>query len=720
MDSSPPPEQHQQQPQQSVSTASRLLNSLSVASLSGAISASAAAYADGSNDPELALLRRLRAAPSDEFSRVLERFATLLLLGEEDKRRTSGDGSQSGDGDTLGPVKLLPLRDHWPRGPQNRRALVRLASAERLDDLSRGAKIALLRALTDFSSTAGTGSPSTSGSASRPASKPKHGRAIARLWYSLPPEERQPAPESEVDGLTRAECALFARRARHAGALDLDPFPVELWGSVDASCLADDDVSRLPALVRERGEAAIDRLAAAALDEFPDRGVGLSCAACPELDGIVQLFELSDLVDRIGFESSCGADVAAFVKLMADNAKLNPVLLATGAAFETLSAAEQASLTPDESPTRARNVRRGIAMSIFHHAICSAVFHEPKKCDLPGNAGKPEAEWTERMLMEEIVARFQAERSKPEFTSVLDAFERVKMTGVDYCVDGMLHRKAGDERGRQEFQDFLRGDSGAMVGVNILEAMFCDTQLGFEDNAECGFELMVEPPNRLGNDCPGLGMDCVKEWIDPHGDRATGVDLRLPPFPVAWANIYSSWNACFVGAYYRNNLDFYAKLLNPIVSGYYHTRHPGLYFWPRVVCLYVQLQYLYATRSNSEAPDDRGGGTEDWRSDLLSSLWGAVNRAAAESYQRRVEETLLLSVDEGDVGTPWTLPAGSTAALYDTKRVLASALWAQMRAMITATNVLGVAGNAAAQLFEAVKSRGARIFRDSWEGLTLP
>jgi hypothetical protein len=187
------------------------------------------------------------------------------------------------------------------------------------------------------------------------------------------------------------------------------------------------------------------------------------------------------------------------------------------------------------------------------------------------------------------------------------------------------------------------------LSVNIFEAMVQDTAQGNNDNADAGFELASEPYDR--SPIAGLDSSVIKEWHHAASskDANLGVLDARPPLPRVWSNLYSSWNLAFVSTY-SNNPMFLSKLLAPVVHLYQKDGNQGLYIWPRLVCLYIHVQYEIMSRTSggtgrqpillkvvkSGKPEhDRFYG--DWRSDLTTALFGTVNKLAARHFQTRLE-----------------------------------------------------------------------------------
>lgn len=117
------------------------------------------------------------------------------------------------------------------------------------------------------------------------------------------------------------------------------------------------------------------------------------------------------------------------------------------------------------------------------------------------------------------------------------------------------------------------------------------------------------------------------------GGTGTGSFKISSPFPEVWNNLYNSWNMAFVSGYVDNVL-FYAKLLNPTVSGFYHSGEPAMYMWPRGVTLFMMVQQTQLQRMKLK----RNMMTNvQWNRPVLVSLWGEVNLEAAYAYRARVQ-----------------------------------------------------------------------------------
>ncbi len=84
---------------------------------------------------------------------------------------------------------------------------------------------------------------------------------------------------------------------------------------------------------------------------------------------------------------------------------------------------------------------------------------------------------------------------------------------------------------------------GKLLPINIAEAMCHDVKQGCLSNAECGFELMVEPNNKISDvkgSSPGRTWKLETESVN------MGICKAYCAFPEVWNNLYQSWNMAFV------------------------------------------------------------------------------------------------------------------------------------------------------------------------------
>ena len=120
--------------------------------------------------------------------------------------------------------------------------------------------------------------------------------------------------------------------------------------------------------------------------------------------------------------------------------------------------------------------------------------------------------------------------------------------------------------------------------------MLQDLKTGHTDNARCGYELFLEPGNRvLRGTGPGGTKDYI--WMRPDGQES-GVLCMRQPLPIIWSNLYVAWNLAFCSDQYSDWPFFFAKLLNPAVLGGYHEVDAGFFLAQRVPPLLVHIAYV--------------------------------------------------------------------------------------------------------------------------------
>jgi len=387
--------------------------------------------------------------------------------------------------------------------------------------------------------------------------------------------------------------------------------------------LAGDNSQSMPAEQRIAGEAAVDDLAKSVLARFPEGGTESILTSDGAFDKLVKLLGIESIISEFKLTNPT---IAEYVAETTAAVKKNPIFL---------QFARQFALLPDDVrndvfPTGAKadgEIRKAVVYSFLLNVIGKTLMNEPMK--------QPDGK---ELLYEKMVNIFSdmSDSREEEWKPHVNLFEKMKFASV---VKPFLRNKTHtlvvdqklDPAGLAAGTGFAgMFPPGAALAGNILEAMFQDHKQGNVANAQAGFELMVEPN--------GQGDLHDEEWIKEDGTR-TGVRRWRQPLPRAWANLYSSWNGAFVSAY-KDNPMFYAKLINPVTLGMYHTDGPGaedLYLWTRAIQLYVHIQYIKMTRADLQS---REPSTEDYRSDTLTLLWGLVNEQAGEAYHHRVVQTV--------------------------------------------------------------------------------
>lgn len=189
---------------------------------------------------------------------------------------------------------------------------------------------------------------------------------------------------------------------------------------------------------------------------------------------------------------------------------------------------------------------------------------------------------------------------------------------------------------------------GTSLQINILMAMYQDVKIGLDDNAEAGFELMIEPPSR---DRP-LAVKTGENMVDSD----SRVIRQYSALQQDWAELYQSWNMAFVSSNFKAGPWYMATLLAPVVSD--STKDPGMYLYKRVIVLALHIRANQVHRSMAQTREDvrveftDDGGMwkqsywkygawktfHDWRSDAGSVMWGKVNKEAGDMYRERVQK----------------------------------------------------------------------------------
>jgi hypothetical protein len=433
-------------------------------------------------------------------------------------------------------------------------------------------------------------------------------------------------------------------------------------------------VPRLAAGVREQGFAAIDALGAYLRSLWPANGVGQSLEN-EHLQRYVDLLGLHEILPQL-LPRIRARDVASLIDASAAQLKRNPMLVVLAAEMAQLeaTAGPAAGIFPfRHDPAAQAELRDAIVYSALMEAI-------GLECLL---APKPTSEEERRSLVQaRLFELLEAKRRGVDWKSVCNLFEVIK---IELVVKPMRQRL----RSKQGLDDSSFDDStgdGLTLQLNVLDAMYGDTLLGNDDNAECGFELMCQTSDKAPE--PLLGEAINDEWsLD---GRKMGVARMHIAFNEAWVSLYSSWN----GAFCSNYADLmYAKLYNPGVAGTYLDVEHTAYFFSRVCTLYVHLHLLVFSRLATGRRDVR---VFNWEDPALRAVWGRINRVAGDAYQQRVAAAL-----EGD---PVKLIG------YKAWRAAKLAMWLPLREMIKEARRLDVGLDAVADSFRRLaESKGAAL-----------
>lgn len=441
------------------------------------------------------------------------------------------------------------------------------------------------------------------------------------------------------------------RLAKHHGYPFLEQ--IAAAGRTDAFAHGRAGVALLPDPVREHGFAVIGALAAHLRSLWPEGGVGRSLDD-EHLRHYVDLLGFEAIIDRLRPRIQA-YDVASLLDTTAAQLKQNPMLVVLAAEMGDLEsrATPEARIFPfRDEPAAEDELRDAVVYSALMGAIALECLLAPK----PTTEGE-----REELLQARLVEILEKKRHAVDWRAVCDLFEVLK---IELVVRPMKKRLSSKQGLDDDSFDDEPGD-GLLLQLNVLDAMYGETNLGNDDNAACGFEMMCQTSDKEPE--PLLGEALNDEWtLD---GREMGVARMHIAFNDAWISLYSSWNGAFCSNY--GDL-MYAKLYNPGVAGAYLDYDDTIYFFPRVCTLYVHLHMMVLSRLRTGRRRVRAF---DWEDPALRAVWGRINRVAGEAYQRRVESALL-----GD-------PAKHRE--YEAWRAAKLAMWIPLRAAIRGATALG-------------------------------
>ena len=176
----------------------------------------------------------------------------------------------------------------------------------------------------------------------------------------------------------------------------------------------------------------------------------------------------------------------------------------------------------------------------------------------------------------------------------------------------------------------------------VIKSTTLISHQGNEANAAAGFELMAESHDQKPVKGLHNKLDCefVQDGVP------IGIKALTPPLPKVWSNLYSSWNLAFVSGVRQYVPMLWAKLLAPIVLGTYQEVDPGLYMAPRVICLYMMLQYYVITTIKTAGKrrcypiplaDGKYREYSDWHIKVhdAAHLLGRLNKEASKQFHAR-------------------------------------------------------------------------------------
>ena len=201
--------------------------------------------------------------------------------------------------------------------------------------------------------------------------------------------------------------------------------------------------------------------------------------------------------------------------------------------------------------------------------------------------------------------------------SVTGWFRWVKMLSVLIPVIILGFTRIANYEKRESFWKFFRGNwvlyfFYAVINLNILEATLKDVGLGHYMNAIPGFVLILTVP---------LPLKYWKVSKEKYGDV-------LGYTSVAWALLYTTWNACFV--YGESPAYFFSSCCILLAAVVYPLaiRRPELYLTARIYSLITHLIIrasfpdLFLNVMNASA----------FHSQQVLHGWGALNMVLGVAY----------------------------------------------------------------------------------------
>ena len=142
------------------------------------------------------------------------------------------------------------------------------------------------------------------------------------------------------------------RRRQLASSIKLTLLP----GNADAlRSLARENANAMPEPIRGDGNRAIDRVAGAVL--FPYHGVGVPLDG-PEVDDLLDLLNIRELKAELNLSEF--DDVHAFVRDIAQYARMNPILLAFGAEWLALPKTERDATFPTRASEKSKTTSTAV------------------------------------------------------------------------------------------------------------------------------------------------------------------------------------------------------------------------------------------------------------------------------------------------------------------------------------------------------------------------
>mmetsp|Transcript_5669 Transcript_5669/g.8447 ORF Transcript_5669/g.8447 Transcript_5669/m.8447 type:complete len:961 (-) Transcript_5669:154-3036(-) len=526
------------------------------------------------------------------------------------------------------------------RFPTARDKILEKLTSSRLDDLDVDSKFALILVLANQNENG------------------EVGRYMARLWFSIDQKERVMC-ENEL-GLQ------VAASARRCCCEDLHAFPGSLWeveGKIDLSGLASDDPHDLPNEVREAGEYAIDTLAKGVLAFFPQNGHGITLIGSPILDLLMDELGIGSLKTEIDWRSAQARfnDIAEFVHEITDNVKRNPILLASGAAWTQLDEFFKQACLPERTIDMEADVRYAVGYCFLHYVLCEAIIMGPRSCDMGDKGTKSFLD-----LMIHLLDVKKEEENQEREKWIMNSFEHNQIAWLDtYMRSYAQVTKSGGSKADDKLKNGIYLPS--QFTHTMLDEMCENVRKGGDNNASAGFDLLLEPPG--SRECDSiLNSGPVEEWVYNSGGEEvrSGVLLYKSPFPIAWNNLYEAWSLAS-SSNYADSVDFIGMILQPVLSRVDPTRKDGLYLSTRLISTFIHMNCALCARTDAK---NFCTTATDFRSDVMTQLFGLVNKEAGKQYKKRVDKA-----NESKV-------SAASRVQNEAKRLAMQSIWGTMRSAI--------------------------------------
>jgi len=328
--------------------------------------------------------------------------------------------------------------------------------------------------------------------------------------------------------------------------------------------------------------------------------------------------------------------VANFAQHILELVQRNPILVATMYAMHTLGVdAPKFS----ESSEQCEDIKNAVYYCYVLHMLANAAVWD-------GRLQDPEVK-EDSLFMDqlEMVLSDRRKELKNE-KGVFNTFELAKINSINL--------RMARERKRNMHGGHLKYfPDGFGTSINIMEAMWQDSRTGRAENANAGYELMIEPA-LLGDhvyvaaEYRELGIFAGAHAV------STGV----------WNNLYSAWNMAFVMGGYADCINFLMKLLNPATLGTYQhgLKWVGAYMTPRVVTLFAHMNFLWEKRVLNRKAGQKGNcwrrtTQQDWSPDhKIILIQGTVNEKAATQLRQRKEHHRKKEGNPEHWYGPWSQP----------------------------------------------------------------